>query len=80
MFNNWCRGAIDKAMTLHVNGLGFDSCQGKFFLFFLVALFCFYHNLPLGRFQFSHIASPHYSFARHSTKQISSIKVAQGDA
>ena len=33
MFTNWCRGAIDKAMTLHVNGPGFDSCRGKFFSF-----------------------------------------------
>ena len=45
MFNNWCHGATDKAMTLHVNGQGFGSRRGKFFFFlvilFLFSLFCF---------------------------------------
>ena len=66
-FNRWCNGAIDKVTTLHVNGPGFNSRRGKFFLLFFVvlflfSLFCFHHILLIGRFQFSHIASPHHSF------------------
>ncbi|MCG8403623.1 MAG: hypothetical protein MI923_00355, partial [Phycisphaerales bacterium] len=84
-FNRWCNGAIDKVTTLHVNGPGFNSRRGKFFLLFFVvlflfSLFCFHHILPIGRFQFSHIASPHHSFMRRCAKPISSIKVARGDA
>ena len=40
MLNTCCRGAIDSALTLHVNGLGLNA--GKFkFPFFLFWSFCF---------------------------------------
>ena len=47
MFNLSCRGAIDNALTSHVNGLGFDSRRRNFFIltfwsfWFCFVLFCF---------------------------------------
>ena len=53
-----------KVLMKHINGPGFDSRQRKvIFFFFLVSLnlfsFFFPNILPLGWFQFSHIASSH---------------------
>ena len=50
------------------------------FVFVFFVLFCFYHILPIGCFQFSHIASPHCGFMRHCAKRISHIKAAGHDA
>ena len=47
MFNLSGRGAIDNALTSHVNGLGFDSRRRNFFIltfwsfWFCFVLFCF---------------------------------------
>ena len=47
MFSLSCRGAIDNTLTSHVNGLGFDSRRGNFFILtfwsfcFCFVLFCF---------------------------------------
>ena len=47
MFSLSCRGAIDNALTSHVNGLGFDSRRWNFFILtfwsfcFCFVLFCF---------------------------------------
>ena len=47
MFSLSCRGAIDNALTSHVNGLGFDSRRSNFFILtfwsfcFCFVLFCF---------------------------------------
>ena len=83
MLNIWCRGAIAKVMILHIKDLGFNSHQKKlssFFFIVLILLFCFFfcfvffpNILPLGWFQFIHIASPHYSFMGYCDKCISSI-------
>ena len=60
--------------------------EETFFLFFivLILLFCFFfcclffwNILPLGWFQFIHIASPHDSFVRCCDKRISSIMLNQ---
>ena len=41
MFNTWCRGTIDIAMTLHVNGVGFRPPPNIFFFAFFCGHFAF---------------------------------------
>ena len=47
MFSLSCRGAVDNALTSHVNGLGFDFRRRNFFILtfwsfcFCFVLFCF---------------------------------------
>ena len=57
MFNTWCCGTIDIAMTLHVNGLGFRLPPEEtfFFLFFLFWSFCFCFLSLVYFFFFLHI-------------------------
>ena len=55
MFNLSCRGAIDNALTSHVNGLEFDSGRRNFFILtfwsfcFCFVLFCFLANFHILR-------------------------------
>ena len=55
MFNLSCRGAIDNALTSHVNGLEFYSRRRNFFILtfwsfcFCFVLFCFLANFHILR-------------------------------
>ena len=41
MFNTWCHGTIDIAITLHVNGVGFRPPPNIFFRAFFCGHFAF---------------------------------------
>ena len=36
----WMSGAMENSLSLHIEGLGFDSCWVRLFFFLIVVLFC----------------------------------------
>ena len=38
----WLRGAMDNTLSLHIEGLGFDSCWVRLFSFFLSRFVSFF--------------------------------------
>ena len=46
----WLRGAMDNTLSLHIEGLGFDSCWVRLFSFFLSRFVSFFKKTYRKRF------------------------------